>query len=106
MKFVLHPIGWIRKTKTTTRIVLYKKYQTGLMGFENLSETWALWWFDRNDTPRMRSTRAIIASGSRKAPVRAPVLLSLRGSHRLHFLIHWHMDTSSLLTRQTFLEKA
>jgi tRNA (Thr-GGU) A37 N-methylase len=56
MNFVLHPIGWIRKTKTATRIVLYKKYQPGLMGFEELSEIWVLWWFNRNDNPHMRST--------------------------------------------------
>lgn len=45
MKFELRPIGWIRKTKTKTRIVLYKKFQTGLAGVENKTEIWVLWWF-------------------------------------------------------------
>jgi len=56
MKFELRPIGWIRKTKTKTRIVLYKKFQTGLAGVENKTEIWMLWWFHRNDNRRMRST--------------------------------------------------
>ena len=55
MNFTLRPIGWIRKTKTKTKIVLYKKYQPGLMGVAKLSEIWVLWWFHRNDTPRLRS---------------------------------------------------
>jgi len=69
MKFMLYPIGWIRKTRTTTRIVLYKKYQTGLMGVEKLSEIWVLWWFDRNDTPRMRSTLKVHPKGNPANPL-------------------------------------
>jgi tRNA-Thr(GGU) m(6)t(6)A37 methyltransferase TsaA len=70
MNFVLHPIGWIRKTKTTTRIVLYKKYQPGLMGFEELSEIWVLWWFNRNDNPHMRSTLRVHPKGDPANPLR------------------------------------
>ena len=70
MNFVLHPIGWIRKTKTTTRIVLYKKYQSGLMGFEELSEIWVLWWFNRNDNPHMRSTLRVHPKGDPANPLR------------------------------------
>jgi len=70
MNFVLHPIGRIRKTKTTTRIVLYKKYQSGLMGFEELSEIWVLWWFNRNDNPHMRSTLRVHPKGDPANPLR------------------------------------
>ena len=70
MNFVLHPIGWIRKTKTTTRIVLSKKYQPGLMGFEEISEIWVLWWFHRNDNPRTRSTLRVHPKGDPANPLR------------------------------------
>ena len=69
MKFELHPIGWIRKTKTKTRIVVYKKFQTGLAGIEKKTEIWVLWWFYRNDNRRMRSTLKIHPRGDPANPL-------------------------------------
>jgi tRNA (adenine37-N6)-methyltransferase len=69
VKFTLYPIGWIRKTKNKTRIVLYKKYQPGLMRVKKLDEMWVLWWFDRNDTPRMRSTLKVHPKGNPANPL-------------------------------------
>jgi len=69
MKFMLYPIGWIRKTKNKTSIVLYKKYQPGLMKVKRLREIWVLWWFDRNDTPRMRSTLKVHPKGNPANPL-------------------------------------
>jgi tRNA-Thr(GGU) m(6)t(6)A37 methyltransferase TsaA len=69
MKFELRPIGWIRKTKTKTRIVLYKKFQTGLAGVENKTEIWVLWWFHRNDNRRMRSTLKVHPRGDPANPL-------------------------------------
>jgi tRNA-Thr(GGU) m(6)t(6)A37 methyltransferase TsaA len=69
MKFTLHPIGWIRKTRTKTKIVLYRKYESGLAGVEKLSEIWVLWWFHRNDTPRMRATLKVHPRGDPANPL-------------------------------------
>ena len=69
MNFTLHPIGWIRKTKTKTRIVLYKKYQPGLLAVAKLTEIWVLWWFHRNDNPRMRSTLRVHPRGNPANPL-------------------------------------
>jgi tRNA-Thr(GGU) m(6)t(6)A37 methyltransferase TsaA len=69
MKFTLHPIGWIKKTKKKTTIVLYKKYQPGLMGIDKLSEIWVLWWFNRNDNPRMRSILKVHPKGDLANPL-------------------------------------
>jgi tRNA-Thr(GGU) m(6)t(6)A37 methyltransferase TsaA len=69
MQFRIFPIGWIRKTKTKTRIVLDKKYQTGLLGLRKLSEIWVIWWFDRNDTPRLRSTLQVHPKGNPANPL-------------------------------------
>jgi len=70
MKFRLYPIGWIRKTKNKTRIILYKKYQPGLMGVEKLSEIWVIWWFNRNDNPHMRSILKVHPRGNPANPLR------------------------------------
>jgi tRNA (adenine37-N6)-methyltransferase len=69
MKFELRPIGWIRKTKTKTRIVLYKKFQAGLAGIESKSEIWVLWWFNRNDTPERRATLKVHPKGDPANPL-------------------------------------
>ena len=69
MRFTLYPIGFIRKTKTKTKIVLYKKYESGLAGVEKLSEIWVLWWFHRNDTPRTRATLKVHPRGNPENPL-------------------------------------
>jgi tRNA-Thr(GGU) m(6)t(6)A37 methyltransferase TsaA len=69
MKFELRPIGWIRKTKNKTRIVLYKKFQRGLAGVEKKSEIWVLWWFHRNDNQRTRSTLKVHPRGDPTNPL-------------------------------------
>jgi tRNA-Thr(GGU) m(6)t(6)A37 methyltransferase TsaA len=70
MTFELRPIGWIRKNKKRTAIVLYKKYQPALLGVEKLSEIWVLWWFNRDDNPRMRSTLRVHPKGDPANPLR------------------------------------
>jgi tRNA-Thr(GGU) m(6)t(6)A37 methyltransferase TsaA len=70
MTFELRPIGWIRKNKKRTAIVLYKKYRPALMGVGKLSEIWVLWWFNRNDNPRMRSTLRVHPKGDPANPLR------------------------------------
>jgi tRNA (Thr-GGU) A37 N-methylase len=69
MRFTLHPIGWIRKTKSHTRIVLYRKYQAGLMGVDKLPEIGVLWWFHRNGTQPMRSTLKVHPKGNPANPL-------------------------------------
>lgn len=70
MKFELRPIGWIRKTRTKTRIVLYKKFQAGLAGIESNPEIWVIWWFHRNDNRRMRATLKVHPRGNPANPLR------------------------------------
>ena len=70
MKFELRAIGWIRKTRTKTRIVLYKKFQAGLAGIEPKSEIWVLWWFHRNGNRRMRATLKVHPRGNPANPLR------------------------------------
>lgn len=68
-KFSVYPIGYVRKAEGRTTIVLDEKYQPGLLRFENLSEVWVLWWFDRNDTPEKRSILQVHPGGNRDNPL-------------------------------------
>jgi len=70
MRYALHPIGWVRRNKNKTRIVLYKKYQAGLDGVEQLTEIWVLWWLHRNDNPRLRSILKVHPKGNPANPLR------------------------------------
>jgi tRNA-Thr(GGU) m(6)t(6)A37 methyltransferase TsaA len=69
-KFTVYPIGWVRKTDERTTIVVDKKYEAGLLGLENFSEVWVLYWFDRNDTPEKRSILQVHPRGNKDNPLR------------------------------------
>ena len=58
------------KKFTVYTIVLEKKYQPGLLGLENFSEVWVLYWFDRNDTPEKRSILQVHPRGNKDNPKR------------------------------------
>jgi tRNA-Thr(GGU) m(6)t(6)A37 methyltransferase TsaA len=68
--YTVYPIGWVRKTEERTTIVVEKKYQAGLLGLENFSEVWVLYWFDRNDTPEKRSILQVHPRGNKDNPLR------------------------------------
>ncbi|MBN1590695.1 MAG: tRNA (N6-threonylcarbamoyladenosine(37)-N6)-methyltransferase TrmO [Pirellulales bacterium] len=70
VKYTVCPIGWVRKTEGRTTIVVDKKYQKGLLGLDQFSEVWVLYWFDRNDTPEKRSILQIHPRGNTKNPKR------------------------------------
>lgn len=92
MKYELRPIGWIRKTASRTRIVLYKKYQAGLAGIERKPEVWVIWWFHRHDNPHARSTLKVHPRGNPANPLtgvfatRAPVRPNLIALSRCKIL--------------------
>lgn len=54
-QFAIHPIGQVEKVEGRKAIVLHEKYHDGLLGLDGFSHVYVLWWFDRNDTPEMRS---------------------------------------------------
>jgi tRNA-Thr(GGU) m(6)t(6)A37 methyltransferase TsaA len=68
--YSVHPIGWVRKEAGKTTIVVDRKYQDALMGVENLSSIWVLYWFDRNDTPQKRSILQVHPHADPKNPLR------------------------------------
>ncbi len=64
------PIGWVRKIDDRTFIVVNKEYQQALLGVEELDEIWVLYWFDRNDTPELRSIMQVHPRGNIENPLR------------------------------------
>jgi tRNA-Thr(GGU) m(6)t(6)A37 methyltransferase TsaA len=92
MNFKLHPIGRVKRTKKKTSVVLYKRYLPGLMGVEKLDEIWVLWWFDRNDNSRQRSTLKVHPRGDPANPLtgvfatRAPMRPNLIALSRCRIL--------------------
>ena len=67
--YTVWPIGWVRKTADKTYLEIDKKYQPGLLGVEQLSEIWVLYWFDRNDTPQKRSILQVHPKGDPNNPL-------------------------------------
>jgi len=68
--FTVYPIGWVRKAEGRTTIVLDEKYEPGLLGLDQFSQVWVLYWFDRNDTPEKRSILQVHPGGNESNPVR------------------------------------
>ena len=69
-QFTVYPIGWVRKTEGRTTIVVDKKYERGLLGLDQFSHVWVLYWFDRNDTPKKRSILQVHPRGNPDNPIR------------------------------------
>jgi tRNA-Thr(GGU) m(6)t(6)A37 methyltransferase TsaA len=68
--YEVSPIGWVRKDDGRTTIVVDKKYEQALLGVDQLSEIWVIWWFDRNDTPEKRSILQVHPRGNMDNPLR------------------------------------
>ena len=68
--YTMSPVGWIRKSDGRTLIEIDRRYQPALMGVENLTSIWVLWWFDRNDSPEKRAILQVHPRGDPSRPLR------------------------------------
>jgi tRNA (adenine37-N6)-methyltransferase len=68
--YSVSPVGWIRKAAGRTFIEIDRRYQPALMGVENLTSIWVLYWFDRNDSPEKRSILQVHPRGDPERPLR------------------------------------
>lgn len=50
-QFTVYPIGYVREVEGRTLIEVDKKYLPAMLGVEELSHVWVLWWFDRGILP-------------------------------------------------------
>jgi tRNA-Thr(GGU) m(6)t(6)A37 methyltransferase TsaA len=68
--YTMSPVGWIRKTGGKTFIVIDQRYQPALLGVDQLSSLWVLYWFDRNDNPAARAILQVHPRGDPERPLR------------------------------------
>jgi tRNA-Thr(GGU) m(6)t(6)A37 methyltransferase TsaA len=69
-RYQMHPIGWVRKVDDRTFIEVEKRYQAALLGVEDLTAIWVLYWLDRNDTPEQRAILQVHPRGNPANPMR------------------------------------
>jgi tRNA (adenine37-N6)-methyltransferase len=69
VQFGLTAIGHIEKDAERSFIRLKAGYRDGLLGLEDWSHLWVLYWFDRNDTPEQRSVLQVHPRGDHENPL-------------------------------------
>jgi len=67
--FTVRPIGRVQISDGRTLIVLDKKYEPGLLGLDQFSHLYVIWWFDKNDTPQKRSILQVHPRGNKENPL-------------------------------------
>ena len=68
-EFILRPIGLVHKEKTNATLILNKEFEPALLGLDGFSHVWVFYWFDRNDTPKKRSTLQVHPKRDRTKPL-------------------------------------
>lgn len=68
--YTMSPIGWVRKAGGKTFIEIEPRYQTALLGVDQLKSIWVLYWFDRNDSPEKRAVLQVHPRGDAESPLR------------------------------------
>ena len=53
--YMLKPIGWVRKAGDQVLVEVEESYLAALLGLEQYSHVWVLYWFHENDNPRDRA---------------------------------------------------
>ncbi|MGB5987979.1 MAG: TrmO family methyltransferase, partial [Desulfobacterales bacterium] len=54
--FEIHSIGLIRQLGEQAQIDIHPQFEAALLGLDQFSHIWVLYWFHNNDTPEKRST--------------------------------------------------
>ena len=75
MEFLVSPIGEIKVDDESYWLELYDKYLCGIRHLEYFSHIIVLWWIDRRDTSKDRST-LIVSPPRLKSPVETGVFSS------------------------------
>lgn len=83
--FQIFSIGLVKKTKHTTIIEIYKKYEDALLGLHQISHVIVCYWFHKNDTAEKRNVLQVHPRGDQRNPLtgvfatRSPVRPNLIG---------------------------
>jgi tRNA-Thr(GGU) m(6)t(6)A37 methyltransferase TsaA len=53
-EYTMHPIGWVRRQADQQLVEVEAAYLPALLGVEQYSHLWILYWFSENDNPQDR----------------------------------------------------
>ena len=67
--YVVRPVGRIHKRDSGTTIEIAPGYRDALLGLEDFSHVWVIWWFDRNDNPDKRAVLRVHPRGNPNNPL-------------------------------------
>jgi len=67
--YVVRPVGRVHKGDSGTTIEIAPGYQDALLGLEDFSHVWVIWWFDQNDNTEQRSVLRVHPRGNPKNPL-------------------------------------
>ncbi|MHA1246495.1 MAG: tRNA (N6-threonylcarbamoyladenosine(37)-N6)-methyltransferase TrmO [Candidatus Thorarchaeota archaeon] len=73
MSFNVYPIGHVEKTGDITRIRVERRYCEALLNLHRFSHAIVLWWIDKRDTPRDRSTVVVVPKAHGRIPEKSGV---------------------------------
>jgi tRNA-Thr(GGU) m(6)t(6)A37 methyltransferase TsaA len=88
----LKPIGWVRKEGDQVLVEVEASYLPALLGLEQYSHVWVLYWFHENDNPRDRAILQVHPCRNPDNPLtgvfaaRAPVRPNLIGLNAARLL--------------------
>ena len=83
--YFLKPIGWVRKEGGKLLVEVEEPYGPALVGLEQYSHIWVIYWFHENDNPRDRNILQVHPCRNPENPLtgvfaaRAPVRPNLIG---------------------------
>jgi tRNA-Thr(GGU) m(6)t(6)A37 methyltransferase TsaA len=67
--FVVCPVGRVHNRDSEVTIEIAPRYADALLGLEDFSHVWVIWWFDRNDNPQKRSVLRVHPRGNPRNPL-------------------------------------
>jgi len=63
------PVGFVRKKGQTTQIEVQKAFEAALLGLDEFSHIYVLYWLHQNDTPEKRDTLQVHPRGNPRNPL-------------------------------------
>jgi tRNA-Thr(GGU) m(6)t(6)A37 methyltransferase TsaA len=67
--YKIFPVGFIRKQDQKTKIKIQKGFEPALLGLDQFSHIYVLYWFGENDTPQRRSILQVHPRNDRRNPL-------------------------------------
>ena len=69
VSYQIFPVGFVRKKGQTANIEIQKKFKAALLGLDQFSHIYVLYWFHENDTPQRRSILQVHPRNDKRNPL-------------------------------------